>query len=177
MNKKAFSVVMWLCLATLAAIPSAYADTVTMDNANQSGLVGSTLTFSGTITNTTGSTQLLGIYAGADDSGPSFFPNTLTPLFTEITLGSGASSGDIPLFAFTIDSFAGPFPSPPENLETGLYQDMGSGLYFTVAFITFTATASGPAPVPEPSGLLLLAAGLMGLTGVMMKWRRRANLV
>ena len=103
------SMAIGLFLTILIVIPSAYADTVTLDNANQSGLVGSPMIFSGSITNTTGFTQLLGIYSGSDDTGPSFFPNTLTSLFTEITLGPGASTADIPLFEFTINSFSGHF--------------------------------------------------------------------
>jgi PEP-CTERM motif len=174
MNTRSSLVAIGLFLLTLAAIPSAYADNVTLDNSNQTGLVGSTLTFSGTITNTTSSTQLLGIYAGSDDTGPSFFPNMLAPLFTEITLGPGASSADMPLFAFTIDSFSGPFPSPPETLETGLYQDMGNGVEDTVAFINFTVTVLGPAATPEPSSLLLLAIGLMGMVLAVVR-RRRVN--
>jgi hypothetical protein len=60
MNTGPSFVATWLFPAILAIIPSAHADTVILDNANQSGLVGSTLTFSGIITNTTGSSQLLG---------------------------------------------------------------------------------------------------------------------
>lgn len=174
MNKGSSFVAIWLFQATLAIIPSAHADTVTLDNADQSGLVGSTLTFSGIITNTTGSSQLLGMSSAFTDYGPSFACYTFTPLLTEssLTLGPGASSADIPLFEFTVRSFPGPFPSPAESLTAFLVQDIGGGTQVTVADIPFTVTVSGLVAVPEPSNLLLLAIGLMGLTAVMLQWRR-----
>jgi hypothetical protein len=126
-----------------------------------SGGPGSTVLFSGTLTNLTNSTlylnaddlNLAGFDASAiDDSA--FFANTPTGF-----LGPNASTGNIGLFNVTIPN---PFASGGYN---GTFQILGGGTFDDQTILDsvgFTVqVASGSTAVPEPGSFILMLTVLI----------------
>ena len=160
-NMKSFSkLALSLTIAAfLLTGPAAKADTltITLDSPFQSGLAGQTLNFSGTITNPLGPTVALSgdsiTLAGTfttDDTGFLFY--------APLTLSASQSSGDIPLFAITID------PGTALGIYAGAFDILdGSGAVEGQADFDIDVT-------PEPGTILLLGTGLLVLAG-MIRWR------
>jgi hypothetical protein len=139
----------------------AKADTLSIafDMPTLTGLPAAFLQFSGTITNTTGSTvylngdgfNLTGFDQSAIDDSP-FFANT--PPF----LGPGGSTGDIGLFNITI-----PNPFATGNYG-GTFQVSGGAdgnAQDVIGTAYFTVQVQQPSGVPEPSSAVLMSGALL----------------
>lgn len=147
--------------------------TITLENPNQFGAPGQTLSFYGTITNTDVNSNDAPVYLNAtsfnltltdatDTHDNNFFANV------PISLASGASSGRIDLFDITLAN--------PGTLPLGTY----SGIYGLLggrdggdlsAQDNLGQTDFSVTVTPEPGYLALLGAGL----GMFALLRRRQN--
>ncbi|MFZ1906573.1 MAG: hypothetical protein WAU56_14395 [Steroidobacteraceae bacterium] len=146
-----------LCLLGLLAIaPPAHAQlTLSIDQPDQVASPGSTVTFTGTVTNTTGfdldaATEL---FVNVFNYDPSIFnppPEQLlgTPDFT---LLDGTTSPDVQLFDIDLASLASPAGSPylADVTISDIFGDLSNDV--TIAINV---------PVPEPGSLLLLLGAL-----------------
>ena len=145
-------------VAANAAKADPYALTIVLDAPFQSGLTGSTLDFTGTITTSSVSTVSLG--------GDSF---TLSGLFTPndgpflnnapltMSASSMPSSGDIDLFTITIA------PGTPAGIYAGVFDILDGNT--VVGEVDFDIDVT-----PEPGTILLLGTGLLLLAGL-IRWR------
>lgn len=163
-----------LIALTALAVAGAQAGSIsiTLDDPDQSGVPGQTLSFFGTITNTDTNPGDDPIYLNFDSLNFSLGDATVTDNFfanVPISLAEGASSGDIDLFDIAL---ADP-ESEPLGLYTGTYgllggMDGGDGSAAdNLAQVNFSVTAT-----PEPTTVVLLALGL-ALMGLLH--RRRAS--
>jgi hypothetical protein len=146
-----------LMLATVGTV-TAKADsvTITLDQPSQSAGPGQTIDFSGTITNTSGTT----IFLNADDfnfvaSGFSIndeFFNTV-PISLAPSGQAGDSSGDIELFEVTLNTpFTGSYL--PASGSYTLFGGTDGGAQDNLGTTGFSVS-----PVPEPSSIYLLLSG------------------
>lgn len=149
----------------LVCVKQAKADpiTLTLTNPNQVGTPGSTLVYSGIITNA-GPASVSVTGAGMTYAGGALFGNFLfTGTFAgslPFTLAPGQSTGEIALATFTfLPSYDGPFPAT-EFVVLGISVNSVNS---EVASQTFTATAVAPQTVPEPVTVLLFGTGLAAL--------------
>jgi len=162
----------------LGSLTVARADTVTLmlTNPNQTGTPGSTLLYTGFITNAgTLTVSISGVSLVLVDGSsgrigePGVSPDYMSML--PITLLPGQSTGVIPLVTFTLDSFyTGPYPATmiyTLGLPVG---DPGNPTSFAVQ--NFSATIE---PVPEPATLILLGTGLAGMVGAVRRGRDSAR--
>ena len=134
--------------------------TLTINNPTQSGAPGTTLTFSGTLTNL--GPPVAPIRGGALSAPPPL----ITPmfLFPNLDLEPGQSTGVIPLFRVTINPT---FQTAEPFVVNGiLLINPASPLPFTSA--TYQVIVQ---PVPESAPILLLSSGLAGVFAMV---RRRA---
>jgi hypothetical protein len=132
--------------------------------------IGSTVTVTGTITNTGGSGQ------SVDGTTPSLNPSTgdasaaslasIVDLFgpmTPIDLAGGANTGDIPLFSFTMD----------DTVKEASYYVYGLNAAGTAIVTDVTGTTPVTvAAIPEPGSVGLLVGGALG-SGLFLLRRRR----
>jgi hypothetical protein len=144
--------------------------TTTLDSPVQSGSPGDFLQFFGTITNNDTTLSDPAVYLNSDNFSLTGFnyATDVTDDFanTPISLGPGASSGDIELFDITIPN---PFTDPCIASVTcgGTYQifggaDGGAGTADDLlGTANFTVDVQEPSGVPEPSSAVLLSSALL----------------
>jgi hypothetical protein len=151
-----------IVLAALAATAANADIEVLLDNAAQSGSANDTLSFFGTITNTSSDSTLEdAIYLNSDSLNLSLADATVSDNFLSnvpLYLAGGQSSGDIDLFDLTLGA-------DPAGVYTGQYSlfggaDQGANIATgLLASANFTVTETSP-PVPEPGTITMLAGAL-----------------
>jgi hypothetical protein len=155
----------------MVAATGARADiSVIFDAPNQTGLPGSTVQFFGTITNTGVGTVFLNGDSIDFTGAPSFSTSDLFFSTVPISLGGGASSGDIELFDI---SFSSPF-TDAFTTYSGSYTLIG-GIDGNAQDVLATQDFSVTARTPEPGYYGMLVLGLSGLLFFGHCRRRRAN--
>jgi hypothetical protein len=162
MSHKPLFAFLALAVICLVSAGQAKADPliITFTNPNQSGTPGSTLFYTGVVTNSgpvSVNVPTGGItFVGGADLGRFFFPETFLD-FLPLTLAPGQSTGEIALAAFTFHpGYDGPFPATEFvifDLSTNFIIDFVGGQ-------TFSATVVAPQAVPEPVTVLLFGTGL-----------------
>jgi len=134
---------------------------ISFDSFSLIGAPGTSVTFAGTIQNSSGSEVFLN---GAGGSLPySELTLDVTPFFnfTPLSIPDGESY-DGPLFAIAISAVA----LPGDYLGTFAIQGgQGSSTYDIVGTSDFQVTVSGTANVPEPASTLYVAVVILVLSG------------
>ena len=159
-----------LIALTALVVAAAQADiNITLDNAAQSGVPGSTLQFFGTISNTGSDTVFLNSDSLNLAGGSDFTTNDLFFTNVPVLVAANSSSGDIELFDATVSN---PFA---DTLTTynGTYTVIGGvdgGAQDVLAEAAFSVNVTNA--TPEPGYFALLGIGL-----ALMTWlhRRRAQ--
>jgi hypothetical protein len=158
----------WFAMIAVTALllicPALHADAVGVSLSTVSGAVGSTVDVVGTITNNTDgllflngdSFSLVDSSLTLDDSD--FFDNA------PLTLNPGASSDPFDIFVIEIGSSATPGVLSPNFFSVLGGSDPGSS--DVIGTVTFDVDVQGVTPVPEPSGLLLLACGIASILAI-----------
>jgi hypothetical protein len=157
------SAVLLFSLLFAAAVANAQQLTLTIPDADQLGLAGSVFTFTGTITNNTG-TALQTSDLFLDFGG--FDPGFLTPHqllgSLDLTIADGSTSGSLQLFDLALAPGAAPGSTFSSDV---MVQDAIGNLSDPV-----TVTV---AVVPEPGTLTLLCVSAMPLAWYVKRRRRR----
>lgn len=145
-----------LLIVVIASADKVKADsvTLTLTNPTQTGTIGSTLLFTGILTNTGTESVLI------DSSSLIVDPFTPTRflIFTSgaLALAPMQSTGEIPLFTVTLD----PALNAPSTIIGFFSVGRSSVVGGTLATQGFSINVE---PVPEPATLLLLGSGLIAI--------------
>ena len=120
------------------------------------GMAGDTLTFQGTLSNSSGATQFInGAQLLLNGFSSSQFDSSDFLTYAPFTIANGVTSSQFPFFTVTIPALlsAGPYEGSFSVLggSTGAAQNDLGDAPFTVQV--------GAAPVPEPSSAVLLTLG------------------
>ncbi len=162
-----------LCLST-AAIAKADPLVLTLQNPNQFGLPGQTIVFSASVTNTGTTNSNAAKITGIHFDGNVFDDFSHLPFiinFAQQVVAAGDTLGPLPIFTVTIPVEA-TLGSVLVGQVTLLYDDP-----ISTNTESFSITV-GPAPVPEPATMILLATGLAGALGsrrVRRKFRKASD--
>lgn len=173
---KTWFLALFAAFVLLPAAAQADPLTITLTNSNQTGAIGTTLSFSGILANgdTPGVNDgILLDSASVTFLGGSFASNT-DPFFINapVTLAQGESTGNIELFLVTIN------PGTPLGVPfTGTFRvNYTSAITNSSLFATanFTVTAQQQVePIPEPTTMALLGTGLVGATVARRRKKRQ----
>jgi hypothetical protein len=148
---------------------------ILLDSPVQTGSPGDFLSFTGTITNTTGSSvDLVGDNFNLTDFPPSALDDS--PFFnnTPPSLAGGGSTGDVELFDITIPN---PFTLPlGDNPYGGTFQVTDdSGDVVGTAFFTVDVQVQAQTPEPSAAVLATSAIAILSLVEIVRSRRRRAS--
>jgi len=160
-----------LIMATLAFSPLAFSPanakadplTLTINNPNQSGVVGNILTFAATLTNAAvPAVQVVSSQITFNDGGGTLFldEGPFVSNFLFQNTGPGATLG--PLDAFTVEILAAATPGTYSGVLSVLY-DNGTSVMETNLFQFSVTVVPSTAPIPEPATVLLLGSSLSSL--------------
>lgn len=148
-------VIFFVVVLASATKTSADQVTLTLTNPTQTGTIGSTLLFTGILTNTGSQSVLI------DSSGLVVDPFTTTRnlIFTSgaLNLAPMQSTGEILLFTVTLD----PALNAPSTITGFFSVGRSSTVDGELAIQQFTINVE---PIPEPATLLLLGTGLAAFT-------------
>ncbi len=176
MKKKVLSIATFM-LAVLVLVPLASADTITLNltSPTQTGVVGNTISFGGTVTAL--SDGLGEIYLASADvnfASPSLSGDP-TPFLLNFPLtmtGGDSVTGEL----FTVLLPGGLLP----GTYTGVFDIVGGSTFDAtdiIASANFTIDVPGASPVPEPETYVLMATGLgaLLLAGFMRRHAAHGN--
>ncbi|MCU1310191.1 MAG: sorting protein [Candidatus Angelobacter sp.] len=141
----------------MISVPS-YADSITLSNANQSGFLGQTFTFSGT-------------YFGQDVAGDVIHWTSATPCLTADPTGCVDDTAfifgtpGIPGDLFDVLVAFGALPGT-YNGQFSLVNDAGDSLATADFSLTVDRSVT---ETPEPGSLVLMGSGLIGAAGVLRR--------
>jgi hypothetical protein len=159
-----------LAILVLASMARADSVGITLMQTSQTATAGSTVTFDATLTNLS-STDM--IFLNGDSSTTSSLLLTVddTPFLTNfpLSLAPNQSSGPFALFNVLIDPTA--LPGTYDFNSFSILGGLDGSTFKTLGTAQFSVTATTPTAVPEPSALVLLFSGLLGLT-VLLKVKR-----
>jgi hypothetical protein len=144
--------------------PALHADDVSVSVSAVSGTAGSSVDVVGTITNNTDALVFLNgdSFSLADTSitldDADFFENA------PFTLNPGASSSPFDIFVIQIGASVAPGILTPDFFSVLGGSDSGSS--DVPGTVTFDVDVQGATPAPEPSGLPLLACGIVAILAI-----------
>lgn len=170
-----------LTMAALTAAPaSAQSDfSLTLDSPNQTVAQGGTLTFTGTVSNTSGQAQPpSGFSVSYGANYPSYFTFAYGPSlpYSFTASGAGASYSGV-LFTLKASSttpvgyYGSPYYTTAFNVSL---HDQTAGTFSNQTSAPFSVTVT---PAPEPSQAAVLGVGMLGVAGLTLTARRRRKSV
>jgi hypothetical protein len=143
---------------------------ITPTQVSQTATAGSTVTFDATLTNLS-STDTIFLNGDSSTTSSLFLSVNDTPFLTNfpLLLNPSGSSGPFALFKVLIDPTA--LPGTYDFNSFSILGGLDSSASNTLGTAQFSVTVMRPTTVPEPSALVLLFSGLLGLT-VLLKVKR-----